>query len=58
MSETNIKNVVAKNIVYYRKKLNMTQLELAEKLDYSDKAISKWERAEAIPDITVFKETG
>lgn len=56
MSETNIKNVVAKNIVYYRKKLNMTQLELAEKLDYSDKAISKWERAEAIPDITVLKK--
>ena len=33
----------------------MTQIELAEKLNYSDKAISKWERGESIPDITVLK---
>ena len=31
----------------------MTQLELAEKINYSDKAISKWERAESSPDISV-----
>jgi len=31
----------------------MTQLELAEKLNYSDKTISKWERAESSPDISV-----
>jgi transcriptional regulator with XRE-family HTH domain len=56
MNETSLRNVVANNIVHYRKKLNLTQLELAEKLDYSDKAISKWERAEAIPDVTVLKK--
>ncbi len=34
----------------------MTQLELSEKLNYSDKAISKWERGESIPDVIVLKE--
>lgn len=33
----------------------MTQIELAEKLNYSDKAISKWERGESVPDIAVLK---
>ena len=33
----------------------MTQLQLAEVLNYSDKAVSKWERGEAIPDVTVLK---
>ncbi len=50
-----IKLAIAQNIVYLRKKHNLTQIELAEKLNYSDKAISKWERAESIPDITVLK---
>ncbi len=56
MNETSLKNVVGNNISNYRKQLNMTQLELAQKLDYSDKAVSKWERSEAIPDITVLKK--
>ncbi len=50
-----IKLAVAQNIVSLRKKHNLTQIELAEKLNYSDKAISKWERAESTPDITVLK---
>ena len=33
----------------------MTQLELAEKLNYSDKAVSKWERGESIPDVITLK---
>ena len=49
--ETNL--IIGKNISKYRKSLNMTQLELAEKLNYSDKAISKWERGESVPDINV-----
>lgn len=48
-----IKNAVAKNISELRQSHGMTQIELAEKLNYSDKAISKWERAESIPDVTV-----
>ena len=48
-----IKSAVAKNISELRQSRGMTQIELAEKLNYSDKAISKWERAESIPDVTV-----
>lgn len=48
-----IKSIVAKNITELRIMNNMTQMELAEKLNYSDKTISKWERAESSPDITV-----
>lgn len=51
-----IKNTVAKNICELRMMNNMTQLELAEKLNYSDKTISKWERAESTPDISVLIE--
>ncbi len=52
----NIKSIVAKNIAELRQVNGMTQLELAEKLNYSDKAVSKWERAESMPDITVLVE--
>ena len=51
----NIKAVVASNIIELRTKAGMTQLELAEKLNYSDKSVSKWERAESIPDVTILK---
>ena len=51
-----IKSIVAKNITELRLRNNMTQLELAEKLNYSDKTISKWERAESSPDIAVLVE--
>lgn len=51
-----IKLVVAKNIAQLRQANNMTQLELAEKLNYSDKAISKWEHADSMPDISVLVE--
>ncbi len=50
------KEIIAKNLTYYRKAMKLTQLELAEKINYSDKAISKWERAEGIPDAIVLKE--
>ena len=51
-----IKQIVAKNIVELRKAAGMTQLELAEALNYSDKAISKWERGESLPDVAVLKQ--
>lgn len=50
-----IKDCFAQNLIKYRKSLNLTQAELAEKLNYSDKAVSKWERAESIPDIYTIK---
>ena len=55
-SVEDIKNIVAKNITELRLLNNMTQMELAEKLNYSDKTISKWERAESSPDISVLVE--
>lgn len=51
--EDNLKMTIAGNISKLRQYNGMTQLELAERLNYSDKAISKWERGEAIPDISV-----
>lgn len=48
-----LRTVVAKNLVECRKAAGFTQLQLAEKLNYSDKAVSKWERGESLPDIAV-----
>ena len=50
-----LKAVIATNIVDLRRANNLTQAELAEKLNYSDKAVSKWERGESIPDVSVLK---
>lgn len=50
-----LKLVIAKNIQRLRQEKGMTQLELAEKLNYSDKSVSKWERGESLPDIVVLK---
>ncbi len=47
--------IIAENLVYYRKAAGFTQLEIAEKFNYSDKSISKWERGEGVPDIFVLK---
>lgn len=51
-----IKSVIAKNIAALRQARGMTQIDLAERLNYSDKAVSKWERAESMPDIAVLVE--
>ena len=50
-----IKQTIADNLVAYRKQAGLTQQELATKLNYSDKAVSKWERAEGLPDVLVLK---
>ena len=51
-----LKEIIAKNLIKFRKKSGLTQLELAEKLKYSDKNISKWERGEAVPDVIILKQ--
>lgn len=53
--EINQQELLAKNLVYYRKASGLTQLELAEKFNYSDKSVSKWERGEGFPDVFVLK---
>ncbi len=50
-----LKPVIAKNITALRLEKKMTQIELAEHLNYSDKAVSKWERGESVPDVMVLK---
>ena len=50
-----LREIIAKNICALRMDAGMTQLRLAEALNYSDKAVSKWERGEAIPDVIVLK---
>lgn len=50
-----IKENFAENLIKYRKALGLTQAQLSEKINYSDKAVSKWERAESLPDLEVVK---
>ncbi len=51
-----MRQVIAQNIMKLRTARGWTQAELAERLSYSDKAISKWERAESLPDVIVLKQ--
>ena len=51
MNDEKLKNQLGVNIVFYRKRSGLTQARLAEKLNYSDKAVSKWERGESMPDV-------
>jgi len=51
-----LKLIVASNIIKLRTDAKMTQSELGEKLNYSDKSVSKWERAESLPDANVLKQ--
>lgn len=53
---SDLKQIIAKNISSLRKEMHLTQAELAEKVNYTDKAVSKWERAESIPDIEILKK--
>lgn len=55
MSHEDIPKNIAKNITELRKSAGMTQATLAEKLGYSDKSISKWERGEGMPDVICLK---
>ncbi len=51
MTDESMRKTIAGNISRYRKQLGMTQLDLSEKINYSDKSISKWERGDGIPDV-------
>ncbi len=51
-----LKEIFAKNLSDLRVRNKWTQLELGEKLNYSDKTVSKWERGESIPDASVLKQ--
>ncbi len=51
MDDEQVKARIGANIAFYRKQAGLTQVSLAEKLNYSDKAVSKWERGDSIPDV-------
>lgn len=51
MDDERLKNLIGMNISAYRKRAGLTQAGLAERLNYSDKAVSKWERGESVPDV-------
>ena len=51
MDGEKLKLQIGHNIASYRKRAGLTQAGLAEKLNYSDKAVSKWERGESVPDV-------
>lgn len=48
-----IKKIIGQNLMDLRKRKKYTQADLAEILQYSDKAISKWEKGDSLPDIEV-----
>ena len=51
MEDDKIKARIGSNIAERRKRAGLTQAGLAERLNYSDKAVSKWERGESAPDV-------
>ncbi len=54
--QDDIKEIIAKNLLRFRTKAGLTQAQLAEMLNYTDKAVSKWERGESVPDIRVLMQ--
>ncbi|MBR6902298.1 MAG: helix-turn-helix transcriptional regulator [Clostridia bacterium] len=53
ITSSKIRENFSRNLAFYRKAANKTQLELANELNYSDKSVSKWERGEGLPDLEV-----
>ena len=56
MDELILRKTIGKNIALYRKAHRDTQAVLGQKLNYTDKAVSKWERGESMPDIYVLSQ--
>ena len=53
---TSINQRIAKNLIYYRKESGLTQAELAAKINYSDKSVSKWELGNGVPDVYILMQ--
>ena len=50
-----VRGALAANLAELRKEENLTQAEFAARLNYSDKAVSKWERGDSLPDVVMLK---
>lgn len=55
MNENEIKNNFAKNVRELRVDRKLNQIQLGEKLNYTSKAVSKWENGDVMPDIVTLK---
>ena len=50
------REALKENLIRLRRDKKLTQAEVGEKLNYSDKTISKWERGEGVPDLSALME--
>ena len=55
MTQDELRRAVSVNLTHLRRAAGMTQAGLAERINYTDKAVSKWERGESVPDVAVLK---
>lgn len=53
MNEYEFRQLLAENLIFYRKRAGLTQAEVASHINYSDKSVSKWERGDGSPDVYV-----
>lgn len=53
---SNLRETVSQNLVRLRKENNLTQIELSQKINFSDKAVSRWEKGEVLPDIETIEK--
>ncbi len=51
-----LNTIIGGNLLKLRKNMKLTQLEVAEKFNYSDKSISKWEKGESLPNVEILCE--
>lgn len=52
----NLRDIISNNIASLRRKKGLTQVDLAKKINYSDKAVSRWEKGEVLPDIETLQQ--
>ena len=48
-----LRKIIGDNLSELRKRRGLTQFELAEKFNYTDRAVSKWENGDTLPDVEV-----
>ena len=51
ISMEDLRKIIGNNIAELRKRRGLTQFELAEKFNYTDRAVSKWENGDTLPDV-------
>ena len=50
-----IREIVCVNLIKIRKQHNLTQVELSNKINYSDNAISRWEKGDVLPSLEILQ---